>query len=252
MANLYEIESFLDRELRALDFDDASFNGLQVAAGPVEVERVATGVTASAALIAAAIEQDAQLILTHHGLFWRGQSPAIRGGMAKRVAPLITNGVSLAAYHLPIDAHPELGNNAVMARKLGLSNPQPWGRYHGASIGQAGDITPAPVEQVIARIEEMVEKPSLHLGGGPNEVRRVAIVSGGGASLALQAARQGFDLFLTGEPTEQCMHIAEEESIHIVAAGHHNTETFGVQAVGDMLAEHLGVDVRHIDIPNPV
>lgn len=253
MASVSAIESFLDDTLSVERYDDASYNGLQVQGRITEIRRLVTGVTASAALIEKAAEAQAQAVLVHHGLFWKGQPPMLRGGMAQRAAVLFENQMSLLAYHLPIDAHPKMGNNAQMATLLGLEKPTPWGDYHGNAIGQLGRFAaPLAYDTVLKKIENMVGKKILHLGGGPRQIQTVALVSGGGSSLALQAARDGADLFLTGEPTEYCMHIAAEERMHIVAAGHHNTEIFGVRAVGDLLAAELDLEVTFIDVPNPV
>lgn len=251
MAELGAIEAYCNELLQTEKHRDAAVNGVQVGCRQ-DVRKLVTGVTASAALIKQAVQKGAQMVLAHHGLFWEGQSPALKGGLLTRVRLLVEHDMALLAYHLPLDAHPELGNNAVLARSLGLSEPKPWGTYKDAAIGVEGRLKPTPVDELVRSISRLVDREVLHFPGGPEQVERVAVVSGGAAMMALDAASQGFDLFLTGEPAETCMHVAEEESIHIVAAGHHATEVFGVRALADHLAQHFGLEAVHVDIPNPV
>jgi len=252
LITLNDLEEACDTLLDARGFADTSYNGVQVDARG-EVTLLATGVTASVAFIEAAVRARADALLVHHGIFWAGQSPVLRGGMLARVRPLLEHGVGLLAYHLPLDAHPTLGNNARLARALGLERVGPWGEVKGRAIGARGEFTPPlPLDEVVARVQEAVGREALVFPGGDRPVRRVAVVSGGAAGMALQAAREGFDLFLTGEAAEPSLHIAREEGIHFVAAGHHATETLGVRALGDALGEALGLEVVHIDLPNPV
>lgn len=251
MVFLREIESFCDELLHAKSFDDSAVNGIQVDTHR-PVKSLVMGVTASAALVEQAVEAGADVVLAHHGLFWAGQSPALRSGLLKRVSPLLKHDIGLLAYHLPLDASIDVGNNAMLGRGLGLTELNPWGRYRGTAIGVSGLLPPTPFDQVLQRIVELAGRPVLHLPGGPEIIRKVAVVSGGAASMALEAGRDGFDLFLTGEPSETSMHIAAEEKIHIVAAGHHATETLGVQELGRLLAQKFGIAARFMDLPNPV
>lgn len=252
MVNIYELEAHLDSVLSSSIYHDKSYNGLQVEGTRKKVKKLATGVTASLALIEKAAKQGADTILVHHGLFWKGQAPVLRGGLGARVRTLMDKNLSLLAYHLPIDAHPTLGNNAILAEQLGLKDIAPWGDYNGSPIGVSGHLSSCPIETLIHKVEKLVGRDVLHFNGGPHNIKTVSIVSGGASSLALSAARSSIDVFITGEPSEPCMHTAAEEKIHILAAGHHHTETFGVQAVGDYIGKEFGLDIQHINIPNPV
>lgn len=252
MPTIEVLKKYLDDVLCTADFEDQSYNGIQVESGDKEVRRLATGVTASLALIERASQAGADTILVHHGLFWKGQDPMLIGGLGARVRHIIDGKMNLLAYHLPIDAHPELGNNAVLAKKLNLMETKPWGDYKGSKIGVCGQLSPCPVETFLKKVESVAGGRVLHFTGGPDVVESAAIVSGGASSLGVSAARSGFHVFITGEPSEPCMHIAAEEQIHIFAAGHHNTETFGVRAVGDRISKEFDLEVVHINIPNPV
>lgn len=252
MATLRELEEVCDALLEAGAFADASYNGIQVDTDR-PVGTLATGVTASAAFIREAAAAGADAALVHHGLFWAGQPPVLRGGMLKRIRHLLQNDMGLLAYHLPLDAHAEVGNNACLGRALGLDRLAPWGESGGRAIGVRGELPrELPLCEMVTRIEQTVGREVLAFEGGPHPVRHVAVVSGGAAGMALQAAREGLDLFVTGEPSEPSMHIAAEEGIHFVAAGHHATETLGVRALGDALARELDLEVVHLDLDNPV
>lgn len=252
MTTLLQLEACCNELLESHRFTDASYNGIQVDTA-TPITRLATGVTASEALLRAAADAGAQAVLAHHGMFWVGQSPVLRGHLHRRVSALMQAGVGLLAYHLPLDAHPTLGNNAQLAAQLGLTDCVPWGDYKGAAIGIGGALDPPQdVAALVQRIEQLVGRAALHLPGGPDQVARVAVVSGGGAMMAMDAARHGYHLLLTGEPTESTMHFAAEEGVHVVAAGHHATERPGVRALGDHLAQQWGLQVVHLDIPNPV
>ena len=251
-TTIAELERYCNEVLESERFQDASENGVQVDSDRA-VTRLATGVSASEALLLEAARAGAQAVLVHHGIFWSGVSPVIRGGTRKRVSALLEHQMGLLAYHLPLDAHGELGNNIQLGRHLGLGGLTPWGKYHGMVIGYSGVLDPPlPVEQLVQKIQHLVGRPVLHLPGGPATVGKVAVVSGGGAMMAVDAARDGHELFLIGEPTESSMHFAAEEQMHTVAAGHHATETFGVRALGDRLASRFGIEVKHLELPNPV
>ncbi len=247
-----EVIDYCNTLLEADRFADSSYNGLQVE-GQRPVRRVAWCVTACAASLERAAAHGADLVLCHHGLFWQGQSPLLVGALGKRVRVLMEHGLSLAAYHLPLDAHPELGNNAQIAQAMALEGTEPWGTYRGNVIGMAGSLREPQSPQGLAdRLGELVDHPVLHLPGGPAEIRRVAVVSGGAASMAVDAARAGCHAFVTGEPTESVTHVAAEEGIHVFACGHHATEVFGVRALAARLGEHFGLEVVSADTPNPV
>ena len=253
MALLNEMLAELDRLLDPDSFADHGPNGLQVQ-GCAEITHVATGVSATLELFERAIDAGAQMILTHHGLFWDGDDARVVGALRDRLAMLLGANVSLVAYHLPLDAHPTLGNNALIAAGLGLADPQPFGHHRGRPIGVRaavpGDgITPG---EFVARVTELTVRTPLVFMHGPPLIRNVGIVSGGGARSVHEAIAAGLDAFVTGEPEEWVGAIASERQIHVLAAGHHATETFGPRALGEHLASRFGV--RHTDIPvvNPV
>ena len=251
MVRIQEIVGYANELLDIKAFDDSSYNGLQVSTDR-PIERIAWAVTASAAALRKATNQRADMVIAHHGLYWKGQDPRAIGGMHRRLEILFGHQMGLAAYHLPLDAHAKLGNNAQMAQALSLSNIEPWGHYHGQLIGMAGHSAPTPIDQFVSQVESMVGRSVLHLPGGPEQVRTVAIVSGGAAGMALEAARDGIDLFVTGEPTEFVTHIAAEEGIHVLVAGHHATEVFGVRALTGHLAEHFGLELLEANVDNPI
>jgi dinuclear metal center YbgI/SA1388 family protein len=253
MVLLTEIVDELDRLLEIDAFSDYGPNGLQVQ-GAEEVTRVATGVSASLELFERAIAAGAELIVTHHGLFWSGDDPRVVGARRDRLRALLTADVSLAAYHLPLDAHPVLGNNALIAAGLGLVDPQPFGMHRGRAIGVR---VSAPGEgitanELVARTAALTRREPLAFLGGPEAVRSVGIVSGGAARSVEEAIAAGLDAFVTGEPAEWAAALAREARIHFVAAGHHATETFGPRALGEHLRERFGVRATDIAVVNPV
>jgi dinuclear metal center YbgI/SA1388 family protein len=238
----------LDELLSPSDFEDLGPNGLQVP-GPADVRRVVTGVSAQRELIARAIELDAQLVLCHHGLFWDFQPTGLSPVLAERLRLLFRHDVALAAYHLPLDAHPHVGNNAILARRLGCVEHEPFdGIGRLARFGGDG----VPIAELSARVRDVCDREPLVQGSGPDRVRALAIVSGAAAKRLPRALAAGADAFLTGEPAEHVMADAREAGIHVLAAGHYATETFGVRALGDLLAERFGIDHVFVDIPNPV
>ena len=245
----------IDDLIRALDelldpdaFDDYGPNGLQVPGRP-EVRRVVTGVSAQRELVERAVELEADLVLVHHGLFWRFLPVGLTPVLAERLRPLFKHDIGLAAYHLPLDAHPEVGNNALLAEGLGCDEHTAF-----ATIGRAGTFAGDGIAatDLFARVEALTRRTPLVFDGGPERVRRIAIVSGAGASRLPTAVADGFDAFLTGEPSEHVMADAREAGIHFIAAGHYATETFGVRRLGDWLAAAYGVEHHWVDIPNPV
>jgi dinuclear metal center YbgI/SA1388 family protein len=266
-----EILAELDRLLDPARFDDHCVNGLQVP-GPDSVSTVATGVSANAALFELAASEHAELLVVHHGLIWNPGVRTIDALLKHRLELLFDAGIALAAYHLPLDAHPELGNNALLARALGATgeltpfapiNGQPIGFIaslseddaHGAGgSGSSGsdDDEGLPADELFARVESITEQQPLVFHDGPPRVRRLAIVSGGGADFTADAAAAGADALLTGEPAERTMAIARESHVHLIAAGHYATETFGVNALGEHLAERFGLRHVFLDVPNPV
>ena len=253
MADDAEILAYLDDLLEPSGFEDHGPNGLQVP-GRRHVEHVVTGVSASAELFLRARATDAGLILVHHGLFWERQPRALTRTGAERLRILLDAQMGLAAYHLPLDAHPDVGNNALLADGLGCVEREPFGMHRGRQIGFVGQF---PGEGLAApelfdRVGSLTGREPLVFATGPARVRRVGIVSGGGAGSLDEAAAAGVDAFVTGEPSEPAMAQAREAGLHFIAAGHYATETFGVRAVGERLAERFSVSHEFVDLPNPV
>jgi dinuclear metal center YbgI/SA1388 family protein len=212
---------------------------------------VVTGVTASDAFLEAAIDAGADAVLVHHGYFWRGEDPRIVGIKHRRLARLLVNDVSLIAYHLPLDAHPELGNNAQLALRLGLRVEGPLAEQGDGALIFRGQLHERLDGEVLAaRIERALGRRPLHVPG-ERPVRTVAWCTGAAQRYIERAAAAGVDAFLTGEVSEQTVHVARETGIHFFAAGHHATERYGVQALGAHLAERFRIDHRFLDLDNP-
>jgi dinuclear metal center YbgI/SA1388 family protein len=251
---LEEIIRWLDSTLEIHLFKDYCPNGLQVE-GTMEVECVVTGVSASAELIGRAVERRADLLVVHHGLVWGSGLTRIAGPMARRLKLLLGNDVSLAAYHLPLDKHPRLGNNAGLCDALALgATREPFGDVHGTLLGVAGSwSTPLTREDAIARIASSVGKPPFVFPHGPPLVRRVGVCSGAASDLLEAAAACGCDLFLTGELAERAGDLAKELQITLVAAGHYATEIFGpLRIAEDLRARFPGLDVEFVPAPSPL
>jgi dinuclear metal center YbgI/SA1388 family protein len=247
MAELSALIRALDDLLEPDAFEDMGPNGLQVP-GQTEIERVVTGVSAQRELFERAVAEQAQLVLVHHGLFWSFAPLGLTPRLAERLRPLFRHDLSLAAYHLPLDAHPEVGNNALLAEALGAA-----GHVAFAGIGRGATFAePVAAAELFERVAAATGREPLVFDAGPPHVRRIAIVSGGAASRLDQAIAEGYDAFLTGEPKENVMADAREAGIHFIAAGHYATETFGVRRLGDWLADRFGVEHVWVDIPNPV
>lgn len=250
MTQPQEIAAFCDELLDAAAFDDYCPNGLQVE-GTQPVRRLATGVTASLALIDAAAEWRADALLVHHGYFWKGESSVITGMKGARIRALLTRGMSLLAYHLPLDAHAAYGNNALLFRKLRLTNARLTHPAQGL-LWSAELETPMTACELSQRIDGALGRSPLHIPGGPLHIRRIGWCTGAAQSLIDEAADAGLDAFISGEISEPTVHIARERGIHYFAAGHHATERFGVQALGDHLGAQFGIETRFFDIDNPV
>ena len=232
-------------------FQDYSPNGLQVE-GRESVSLLVSGVTASLALIEAAIEAGADAILVHHGYFWRGEDPCITGMKGRRIKRLLQHDISLLAYHLPLDAHPELGNNAQLAKRLGISvsgGLQPQAEF---PIGNHGELSEAlPAREFARHVSQTLGREVLLEAVGDKFIKRIAWCTGGAQSYLSQAAALGVDCFLTGEVSEQTIHEARELGLHFIAAGHHATERYGAPAAAQYVADELGIKHRFIDIDNP-
>jgi dinuclear metal center YbgI/SA1388 family protein len=252
-----EIIAELDRLLEPSRFDDYGPNSLQVP-GANEVSTVATGVSAHLELFERAAAEQAQLLLVHHGIFWGSPIGPIDAQLKRRLQVLFDADLALAAYHLPLDAHPTLGNNALIAKALGAATVEPFALHHGEPIGfvatldESADGNGVPASDLFTRAGEITARAPLVYDAGPPMIRRLAIVSGGGSDYLADAAAAGADALLTGEVAERDMAQAREHGIHLIAAGHYATETFGVKALGEHLAERFGLRHVFIDVPNPV
>jgi len=247
-----ELIAFLDDLLESPGRPDYGPNGLQVP-GADEVELVVTGVSAHRELFEQAAAAGAQLVLCHHGIFWGEEAGPITEQLKARLKLLFDNDMSLAAYHLPLDAHPEVGNNALICEGLGLERGAPFGEVKGAPIGCVGTAAdPLSIDELVERSTALFGSPPLVFDSGPAEIRRVGIVSGGGSSILEDAIAAGLDAYVTGEPTEHVMADAREGGIHFLACGHYASETFGIRRLGELLAERFEVEHRFIEIPNPI
>jgi dinuclear metal center YbgI/SA1388 family protein len=244
-----ELVAYLDNYLRVKTIQDDSQNGLQVE-GPQEVARVAFAVDACQAAFEQAVAAGAQFLVVHHGLFW--DKPArLVGPLFRRVRTLIEGGCGLYAVHLPLDVHPEVGNNAELARLLELKGPQPFGEYHGSTIGIGGTLEPAiPLSVLLERLEQATGQPAVRvLAHGPALAARVGCVSGGAAFLMDQVAQAGFDTYVTGETSHSFFHLAAEYGLNAIFGGHYATETLGVKALARHLADRFGLATVFLDVP---
>ena len=246
--NREQLRNTLDSLLDAARFRDYCPNGLQVE-GRADVQRVVSGVTASLALIERAVELEADAILVHHGLFWKGDDLRVTGPKKRRLELLLKHGVNVFAYHLPLDAHAELGNNAQLAQRLGFRIT---GRFAEQEIGFLGDLlSPLPAEALTASVSAALGRKALVVGPLERPVRLIAWCTGGAQGYFEQAIAAGCDAFLSGEISEQTTHLARETGVPYIAAGHHATERYGVQAVGAWLENTHGIEHQFFDDENP-
>ncbi|WP_178861385.1 Nif3-like dinuclear metal center hexameric protein [Thiomicrorhabdus cannonii] len=242
-----DLIAYLHDFLQVGDYKDYAPNGLQVE-GKAEIKRIVTGVTACQALIDAAVARNADAIMVHHGYFWKSEPVEIVGFKQKRIKSLLVHDINLLAYHLPLDGHPELGNNAMLGKLWGLEDmtPQP-------GLLRLGKLPEAqPIETFLATVSASLNRPALHLPGGPEKVQTIAWCSGGAQGYIDQAIAWGADVYISGEVSEQTTHLAAEGAIHYLAAGHHATERVGIKALGEHLADTFGLEVEFVDIANPV
>jgi dinuclear metal center YbgI/SA1388 family protein len=243
-----ELQTYLDRLLAVGEFKDYGPNGLQVEGRPV-VRRLASGVTASRALIDAAIDSGADALIVHHGLFWRGQDGRLTGWLAERVRRLMAQGINLFAYHLPLDAHAEFGNNAQLGHRLGWRADA---RFGEQNLGFVGDHAgPDDAASIARRVALVLAREPLLLPGDGRPIRRVAWCTGAAQGYFEAAIAAGADLFLTGEASEPQAHLARETGVAFLACGHHATERYGAPALAAHVAERFGLEHRVIDIDNP-
>lgn len=252
VAGTANIVAFVDDLLDSAEWDDYGPNGLQVP-GPEETRRVATGVSAHLELFRRAAAAQADLVLTHHGLFWDFHPRALTPQMKARLEVLFESDIALAGYHLPLDAHPDVGNNALICTSLGFERGEPFGSARGRPVGFVGRSAEGiPAEELVRRCSALFGQDPLVFDAGPELVRSIGVVSGAAASSVAEAAAAGLDAFLTGEPAEHVMADAREARLHFIAAGHYATETLGIRRVGELVAERFGVEHVFIDVPNPV
>jgi dinuclear metal center YbgI/SA1388 family protein len=247
-----EILAFLDAELETHRYRDFAPIGMQVI-GAERVERVACAVSSTLEVFERAAVEGAQMLLVHHGMFWDNEPRAIGRHLRRRLERLFAADITLAAYHLPLDGHQRIGNNARLAEELRLRVDGWFSEHGGVPLAVHGTLAAAVPLQVLAeRVSEIVGRVPIAFPGGPERVRRLAICSGRPGGIALEAAATGVDALLTGEPQEDFRALARELGISVVCAGHHATETLGVQAAGMLLSERFGVEHVFLDVPNPV
>lgn len=253
MAARDEIIAFCDELLDAGSFDDYGPNGLQIP-GAAEVDKVATGVSAHLELLRRARDCGAQMVLAHHGLFWDFHPRALSEAMAARLRLALEADISVAGYHLPLDAHPEIGNNALLGSALEFEpHPGELAVVRGRAIGFVGvRERPLAAAELFAAVTGLLGREPLVFDAGPAEVRSIGICSGAAAGNVHDAIALGLDAYLTGEPAEHAMADAREAAIHFIAAGHYATETVGIRRLGDIVAERFEIEHEFIDIANPV
>ena len=249
---LKQLCDFCDDYLSVSDFDDYCPNGLQVEASD-EVNNIVAGVTASLDLIEAAIDQNADTLLVHHGYFWKGEAQPISGFKGRRIRALIKNNLNLIAFHLPLDAHPVVGNNVQLARIMDWQVEGSFGSVGLHDIVLNGSLTdPLALDQLSALIATRLNTKPLSIAANDRPIRTVAWCSGAAQNYIEQAADRGIDAFISGEISEHTFHFAREAGIHYIAAGHHATERYGVQALAAVIEQNFGIRQQFIDIPNPV
>lgn len=251
MAKVSQIITYCDELLNPDDFKDYAPNGLQVE-GQSEVQVIVSGVTATQALIDKAIGLNADMLLVHHGYFWHGEDARLIGMKGRRVKALMQSDISLVGYHLPLDAHPELGNNAQLGKVLSLQNIQIQGQGQAQGLLFTGELPEAmSADSLSQHLFDCLQRQPLHIAAGEQLIKTVAWCTGGAQSFIDQAAALGVDAYISGEISEKTTHEAREIGIHYFAAGHHATERYGVQALGEQLAAHFGLAHYFVDVDNP-
>ncbi|NOG45826.1 MAG: Nif3-like dinuclear metal center hexameric protein [Calditrichaeota bacterium] len=246
-----DLEKYLNNLLDLEKYHDMCPNGLQVEGRP-EIKKIVTGVSACVELFEEALARNADAVLTHHGVIWNFEKPLYKGGYKKRIKLLLENDVNLFGYHLPLDGDPAFGNNALIANLLNVQDVQPFDEYKGAYIGCSGSFDNLPPEQLFELVKKEINPDAQFFPFGPEKINSIGIISGGAQKEIKEAVLQGLDVFLTGEASEHIYHYAKEEGIHFIAAGHHATEVFGVQALGKHIREKFGIEVEFVNIHNPI
>ena len=250
MWNCEDIIQFLDTYLNSAHITDASRNGLQVSGTP-RVGKIVFGVSASLELFRKAKVAGADLIVVHHGLLW-GQEQPITGMFRERVAFLLKNDINLAAYHLPLDKHPVVGHNACLLRAVNALQPQPFGEYHGETIGFSGVVDNRPLAELVQTWEKLCGTKAQVLPFGPSKIRTIGVISGGAHSMLPQAIAQHLDLYVTGVLDEPVQEWCREGNINCVALGHYNSEKPGFLALQELVGKHFNVETEFIDVANPI
>jgi dinuclear metal center YbgI/SA1388 family protein len=247
VARLADIVAFADELLEVERFPEYGRPGLQVV-GADEVTKLVAGVSSTRELFERARDDGAQLVLVHHGLFWRNEPLLVDRRLKGRLEALFAANASLLAYHLALDAHPEIGNNALLAHRLDATRESDF-----AEIGAGARLSePVDIAELTRRLAEATGRHPLVFAEGPKQIERIAVMTGGGGTLLIQAAHEGYDALVTGEPEEPALHTARELGIHFLAGGHYATETFGVRALAERLANHFSLDAEFVDVDNPV
>lgn len=250
MPTLQELCTHLDEFLQCAIFSDYCKNGLQVE-GKSKVTKIATGVSASLSTIEAAVSSQADALIVHHGLFWNADSHVIQGVKRKKLQLLLQHGISLIAYHLPLDAHQQIGNNWKAAQEMKWMDLEPFGKFNGIPIGVKGRVSPISRHNFQKQLEDYYQHPAYCALGGDESIRTVALISGGAYKSISEAILQGIDCFITGSFDEPVWHQAFEEKINFFALGHSATERIGPKALGEYLEERFGLAHEFLDVSNP-
>lgn len=252
MAKLQDIIQWCDQTLKSPEFKDYAPNGLQIE-GKTEVHKILAAVTASQDAIDAAIRENADLLLVHHGYFWKGEAYPITGMRGKRIKSLIQHDISLLAYHLPLDSHPSLGNNAAIADLLELERIETLDPSERHPIGNIGYLNqPMPVEEFKTFVSEKLKFDVTHLPADKTMIEKVGFCTGGAQDYIVKAAEQGCDAYISGEVSERTFYEAKELGVHYFACGHHATERYGVQRLGQAISEQFDIEYVYFELNNPI
>ena len=252
MAKLQDIIQWCDQTLKSPEFKDYAPNGLQIE-GKTEVHKILAAVTASQNAIDAAIRENADLLLVHHGYFWKGEAYPITGMRGKRIKSLIQHDISLLAYHLPLDSHPSLGNNVAIADLLRLERIEALDPSERHPIGNIGYLNqPMPVEEFKKFVSEKLKFDAIHLPADKNMIEKVGFCTGGAQDFIVKAAEQGCDAYISGEVSERTFYEAKELDVHYFACGHHATERYGVQRLGQAISEQFDIEYVYFELNNPI
>ena len=252
MAKLQDIIQWCDQTLKSPEFKDYAPNGLQIE-GKTEVRKILAAVTASQDAIDAAIRENADLLLVHHGYFWKGEAYPITGMRGKRIKSLIQHDISLLAYHLPLDSHPSLGNNAAIADLLKLELIEALDPSERHPIGNIGYLNqPMPVEEFKKFVSEKLKFDAIHLPADKTMIEKVGFCTGGAQDFIVKAAEQGCDAYISGEVSERTFYEAKELGVHYFACGHHATERYGVQRLGQAISEQFDIEYVYFELNNPI